>query len=287
MNWIVAGFLVFASSVAMYLLVRKCNSLKVPLIYQNLTMYIIPLVFYVLFAQISHTSLQVNMYELSILILISIFCSYLGNIFSLKSIEYAPNPGYSLIIQKSYVVFTTMVAVLFLHGHITLRSGLAILLIVASSAVVMIGKPKTDQSHVRKSWLPYAFGAFFCFGMLAIMSKYLLDLGVPVYARLIYLAAIVSGLILVEFFVTKRKVYKPSHIELTILVLIGLLSGSFNYFIQLGYALAPNIGYINAFNASSIAGISLFSSVLFKDELNKRKFVGIIGVTAGLILLVL
>ncbi len=287
MNWILAGFLVFASSVAMYLLVRMSNALKVPLIYQNLSMFIVPLPLYLLFAHIGGTSLQVSPYAFGIIVLISIFCSYIGNILSLKSIEYAPNPGYSLIIQKSYVVFTTLVAVLFLGGEITIRSGFSILLIIGASAMVMIGKPKSDQSHVRRRWLPYALGAFICFGMLAIMSKYLLDLGVPVYTRLIYLAAIVSALIFIEMMFGKKQIYKLTSKTVSILLLIGVLSASFNYFIQVGYTVAPNIGYINAFNASSIAGISLFSAVLFRDELNARKFVGILGVILGLVLLVL
>lgn len=287
MNWIFAGFLVFASSVAMYMLVRMSNALKIPLIYQNLSMFIVPLPLYLLFARISDTSLYVTPFALGIIVLISIFCSYAGNILSLKSIEYAPNPGYSLIIQKSYVVFTTLVAVLFLGGVVTVRSGIAIALIIAASALVMIGKPKSDQSHVRMRWLPYAFGAFFCFGMLAIMSKYLLDLGVPVYTRLIYLAAIVSALIIIEMLFGKKQRYKFSGKTVIILLLIGTLSASFNYFIQVGYTVAPNIGYINAFNASSIAGISLFSAILFRDELNVRKFVGILGVILGLVLLVL
>ncbi len=122
MNWIIAGFLVFASSVTMYLLVRKSNAKKIPLIYQNLSMFLVPLPLYILFAYFTHTSIAVSPYAFGIIVLLSIFCSYLGNMLSLKSIEYAPNPGYSLIIQKSYVVFTTLVAALFLHGQITPKS---------------------------------------------------------------------------------------------------------------------------------------------------------------------
>ncbi len=151
----------------------------------------------------------------------------------------------------------------------------------------MIGKPKSDQSHVRRRWLPYAFGAFFCFGMLAIISKYLLDIGVSVYVRLIYLCAIVNVLILIELFTKRKRVAFPSPSGVFILICIGTMSAAFNYFTQVGYTLAPNIGYINAINASSIAGVSLFSALIFKDELNARKFVGILGVILGLILLVL
>lgn len=49
--------------------------------------------------------------------------------------------------------------------------------------------------------------------------------------------------------------------------------------------LAPNVGYVNAINAGSIAAVTIFAVLLFKDELTPKKAVGILGVTAGLILL--
>ena len=112
-------------------------------------------------------------------------------------------------------------------------------------------------------------------------------MGVPIYTRLIYVSAIVTSFVLGEMRVSKKKPSMPSGIGFTILFLIGILSAAFNYFMQLGFQLAPNIGYINAINASSIAGVTLFSALIFKDELTKRKFIGIIGVTLGLILLVM
>jgi hypothetical protein len=59
-----------------------------------------------------------------------IFFSYLGNVFSLKGIEYSPNPGYSLIISKSYVVFTAIASIFIFSAPLTMKSVIAILLIV-------------------------------------------------------------------------------------------------------------------------------------------------------------
>ena len=67
--------------------------------------------------------------------------------------------------------------------------------------------------------------------------------------------------------------------------MIGVFASSFNYFMQVGFNLAPNVGYVNAANASSISLLTLLSAYFFKDDLNNRKLIGIIGVTAGLILL--
>jgi uncharacterized membrane protein len=56
---------------------------------------------------------------------------------------------------------------------------------------------------------------------------------------------------------------------------------------QVGFNLAPNVGYVNATNAASISLLTLMSSIFFKDELTLKKMIGIVGVTAGLLLLFL
>lgn len=277
----------FVSSIGTYLFIRKCSLLKTPIVHQNLALFAIPLSIYIVLAYTNQTSFYISAYQFSIIMIAAVLFSYAGNIFSLRSIEYAPNPGYSLILSKSYVLFTTIVAVLFLHGQISVRGGWAILLIIGASFLVMIGKPKSDQSHVRTIWIPLAIGSFFCWGMLAIVSKYLLDMGVPIYTRLIYVMTIVTVLILTEMKFSRAPRLHLSRLQIGFLVASGVMSAVFNYFQQLGYQLAPNIGYINAINVSSIAGLSLCSAWIFGDELSRRKFIGIIGVVIGLIVLVL
>ncbi len=66
---------------------------------------------------------------------------------------------------------------------------------------------------------------------------------------------------------------------------ISIASMGFNGFMQAGYASSPNPGYINAVNAASIAALAPLSSIIFHDPLPWRKFAGVIGVAAGLLLL--
>ncbi|MCA9369421.1 hypothetical protein KC721_03915, partial [Candidatus Woesebacteria bacterium] len=75
--------------------------------------------------------------------------------------------------------------------------------------------------------------------------------------------------------------------QLSTLLWIGVFGASFNYFMQVGFDLAPNVGFVNAANAASISLLTLLSAVLFKDELTLKKMVGIIGVTVGLVILFL
>lgn len=48
---------------------------------------------------------------------------------------------------------------------------------------------------------------------------------------------------------------------------------------------APNIGYVNAANTGSIAALTVVSAIIFKDELNIQKLVGVFGIFLGLVLI--
>jgi uncharacterized membrane protein len=288
MNWIIASLIMFTSSVALYILVRKSSLEKIPTQLNNLAMFFVPLITYGFVAYATHADMTVSWYELLVIAVLAIFFSYLGNRLSLKSIALAPNPGYSLVLSKSYVVFTTIAALFLFNSEITLKSAVAIGCIIGFSALIMVKKKRgesfaKDFTDIR--WLVLAIGAFFCWGMLALTSKYLLALGVSILARLIYSMSIVVLLIAFEMKHQKTSLKKVSQSQWLLLISIGLLGALFNYFMLLALDLAPNIGYVNAINASSISVVTFLSFFLFKDELTKQKLLGVIGVTAGLVLL--
>lgn len=162
MNWIIASLLMFVSSVALYLCVRKSNALKTPQQLNNLAMFLIPVLVYL--ALTAGTPTNFSLTPLFLVIIVQgIFFSYLGNVFSLKGIEYAPNPGYSLIISKSYVVFTAIASIFIFSAPLTTQSVIAIILIVIFSALITIDKDK-DRTTFNTLWFPYTMGAFFCWG---------------------------------------------------------------------------------------------------------------------------
>lgn len=250
-------------------------------------MFAIPFVVYVGSAVTTKTNLGLSWYHFLIITGMAIFFSYLGNVFSLKSIEYAPNPGYSLVLSKSYVVFTTLIAIPLFHATLNLKSVVAIALIIIFSALVMISKKQERNEQVNSLWLPLAFGSFFCWGLLSLASRFLQSVGVGTIPRLVYMMFIVTVLILGEMKIKKVPWKNLNKTQWLLFTAIGLASAAFNLFMQLGINTAPNIGFVNAINASSIAAVTIFASLIFKDELTKRKLFGVIGVTVGLILLVL
>ncbi|MBP9781683.1 DMT family transporter [Candidatus Woesebacteria bacterium] len=286
MNWIVASLLMFLSSVALYLGVRKSNALKTPQQLNNLAMFLIPVLVYLALTVRTPTSFILTPFEYVLILIQGIFFSYLGNTFSLKGIEYAPNPGYSLIISKSYVVFTAIASIFIFSAPLTMKSVIAIVFIVLFSAFITIDKNK-NKTTSNTLWFPYTLGAFFCWGFLALSSKYLLNMGVPILTRLILSMVFTTVLIFGEIIYKKIEWKKVSKDQLITLLLIGIFGSSFNYFMQVAFNLAPNVGYVNAANAASISLLTLLSFFIFKDELTLKKMIGIFGVTAGLLLLFL
>lgn len=275
----------YASSVALYLFVRKSSKLGNPSQFNNLAMFFVPLVILLAVDFSVNQNFMLSLPQFVIITVAGILFSYLGNVFSLISIELAPNPGYSLVISKSYVVFTTLIAVLFFQAELTLKRAVAIVIIVGFSGLIMLSQKALNKSK-NQLWLPLAIGAFFCWGLLSLTSKYLFNQGVSVYVFLTYAYLVVSICIILEMI--KKKIgfgiIKKDPVNF---FLIGLFSTGFNFLLFEAIRTSPNVGYVNAINASSISAVTIFAIVLFKDEFSKSKFLGILGVTIGLLLLLI
>ena len=286
MDWIAYSLLMFFSSVALYLTVRKSSLVKIPTYLTNLAMFAVPLVAYVIMGIMNNSPLLIPWWQVVVLLGIAIVFSYGANKASLHAIEAAPNPGYSLVLSKSYVLFTTIIAILFLGADLTLQKAIAIILIVAFSALVMVTKNTAKKAKTEK-WVILSFAAFFGWGMLSLSSKYLFNQGLDTITFLIYLYAIVTICIVA---IDKVKVSKIKEVPIKAKFLLlgtGIFSTLFNLGQFEAIKLAPNVGYVNAINAGSIALVTILAVILFKDELTKKKAIGVIGVTIGLVLLLI
>lgn len=284
MNWVAYSVMMFVSSVALYLTVRKSSLIKTPNYLTNLAMFVIPLVAYATMGIINSSSLSITWWQALILLVTAIVFAYGGNKASLHAIDTAPNPGYSLVLSKSYVLFTTIVAVTLLGAELTAQKAIAILLIVAFSALIMVTRKGAKKVKSEK-WILLSFGAFFAWGMLSLSSKYLFNNGVDTIAFLIYLYALVTLCIIGIDKVKISKIKEVPNNAKLLLLGTGIFSTLFNLGQFEAIKLAPNVGYVNAINAASIAAVTVFAVILFKDELTPRKAIGILGVVGGLVLL--
>jgi uncharacterized membrane protein len=120
---------------------------------------------------------------------------------------------------------------------------------------------------------------------LSLSSKYLFNHGVATIAFLIYLYAIVTVCIITFDKIRLSKLIDTPRQVKGILLSTGVFATLFGLGQFQAIKLAPNIGYVNAINAASISMVTICAVILFKDELTTKKAVGILGVTLGLVLL--
>lgn len=285
MNWIVADLLLFVCSVAVYLAVRKAALDKLPPQFNNLAMFAIPLVIFAVGDAVTRQNLHITLSQALQIVLAGTVLSYLGNAMSLVSVELAPNAGYSLVISKSYVVLTSILAVPLFGAKLTAQGIIAILLIVAASALIMVN-PKAAHKAKSSAWVPLALGSFICWAFLSLMAKHLTSEGMPTIVFLTYLFIVANICILIEMRV-KHIDFSTIKNKLWPFVLIGIAATGFNFFNFYAIHIAPNVGYVNATNTASIGAVTILSVLLFKDELTRQKLVGVTGVVGGLLLLFL
>lgn len=285
MHWIIADLLMFVCSVAVYVAVRKAALDRLPSQFNNLAMFAIPLLVFVVAAVGTGVSFALTPAQGLLMVVTGMVLSYFGNAMSLKSIELAPNAGYSLVLSKSYVVLTSVLAVPLLGARLTVEAMVAIAIIVGASVLIMVN-PKAAHQAKSTAWVPLALGAFLCWAFLSLSAKYLMAQGVPTLVFLTYLFAIAVACIVIEMVVRGVK-FGVVKRQAGAFGLIGLASAGFNFFNFYAIGVAPNVGYVNATNAASIGAVTVISVMLFKDELTRQKLVGVVGVLVGLGLLFL
>jgi drug/metabolite transporter (DMT)-like permease len=273
----------FVSSVALYLVARKAALMRKPVQFTNLAMFAVPLVVFCIADGIVRPAFNLSWREALLLVVAGVVLSYASNWISLKSIELAPNPGYSLVISKSYVVFTTILAVPLFGAALSWRAVVAILAIVVSAGLVMVD-PSAKHRGSGRGWLVMSVGAFFGWGLLSLVAKYLFTQGVPNLVFLTGLFAVATACIVVEIS-SKRLNTSSISSNKWLFLSVGLLAASFNFFSFLAISMGPNVGYVNATNAASIGLVTIFSILLYGDEFSWRKVIGVAGVIGGLVLL--
>lgn len=276
--------MMFLASVSLYLTVRKSSLIKTPSYLTNLAMFAIPFVVYLTMGIINSASFAISWWHAIILLITAAAFAYGGNKASLRAIDIAPNPGYSLVLSKSYVLFTTIVAVALLGAQLTMQKAVGILFIMIFSALIMITSNRAKQVKSAR-WVLLSLCAFFAWGMLSLLSKYLFDHGLDTMTFLIYLYAFVTLCILGIDKVKISRIHEVSTSGKLLLLGTGVFSAVFNLGQFQAIRLAPNVGYVNAINAASIAAVTVLAVILFKDELTPQKAIGVIGVVIGLIVL--
>lgn len=283
MNRILISIAVILWSVALYLCLRVFKKYKVTAKIQNAIMFIPTWVIFLIRSILQWELLWIGRNKLMIMIPVCFLFSRLPNLMSLKSLQWAPNPWYSLMIAKSYVALAALVAVPLLWSTLTITDGIAILLIIWFMSLILIS-PKSKHEFNSTSWIRKAIYAHIWRAWLALASTWFIREWISPLVVNTWIFCLVSIIILLEWLITKTSLIPPKK---SLFPVIGVVLAMviFNWSLQEWYATAPNPWYINAANASSIAVLTLVSGWIFWDELSLRKLIGIFGVVVGISIL--
>lgn len=292
MSWIHYSLLMYISSVVTYLALRVLQRRKIPSEVNNFFMWLFSALTFITIALYKWEFPQLEIKYVAFLFLTAYFLSYLGQKVSLEGIRKASNPGYSLMIQKSYAIYTAIAAVFLFDSELTVKSILAILIVISFLVLIVKSSDKTQSKIDSIEWVRDSFLAFFAFGTNALAANWLLEQGVDPFVRGFYVLVFLSILFTLDLVRKNVKDRKLFHYLKDInaypwFIMMGVTTGLFNLTMQYAYDLAPNVGYVNIMNTASIAAITLLSALIFKEKLTLKKFIGVLGVSVGIILLII
>ncbi len=288
LSWLQNSLIMLVGSVVLYLSIRKSKELGLSTSIQFLSQYLVSTVFVLAALAISGISVIIPLWQILIILSISIFVTYVSNKTSLKALSLSPNPGLSLSIQKSYVVLTTIFAAIFMNSQFEIKDYLAILAIVI--ATYFIGKKdKANEAKQDNNWLIYSFITFVGFGSLSLLETYVVrellvhSLVLTFWAR----TTLISLELLNRYRKGEKLVFEKGYNYKTILIVLSIAIGHFlfSYFMKEGYRTAPNPGYVSAINLASIAIITLLSSAIFKDKLDVKQWGAIATIITSTIIM--
>jgi drug/metabolite transporter (DMT)-like permease len=282
----------YAFSVVTYLALRVLQKKGVPSSVNNFYMWAFSAFTFIAIAVFQRRNIELQIEYILFLLATAFFLSYLGQIFSLEGIRKATNPGYSLMIQKSYAIYTAVASVFLFNSELTLKNVFAIIIVIMF-LVLIIKSDKTESKNKESNgWIRDSFISFFAFGTNALAAKWLLDQGVDPFVRGYYVLIFLWLLFSFDLF---RKVrinktllkYVKNKSYYFWFILMGITTGLFNLTMQYAYEYTPNVGYVNIINTASIGAITVLSAILFREKLGMNKLIGVLGVTAGIILLII
>ena len=188
-------------------------------------------------------------------------------------------------IDKSSTVITIILAAIILGESITLVKGVAIVLIVGT--FLMIEKKKSTNSENKSSWLLFAFGSALFAALTAILGKIGIsgvesNLGTAIRTFVVLIMSWVMVLVTGK----KDKVKEVPKNELIFICLSGIATGAswLCYYRALQDGLASVVVPVDKL---SILVTILFSYIVFHEKLSIKSAIGLVGIVAGTLIMIL
>lgn len=284
MSWIISSLLMFVCSIVFYLSVKKLQMLGVDKRIYTVANYAFPTVVFFVLAIVNKLPLYYPLVLLASFIIFRAVLNYIGTIAGYKSMEGAPNAGYSLIIQKSYAVYTLFAAVILYGSEISWYKFTLSGVILICAALIAYQRGK-KMNRINYEWVIYAVVAMVCFGTTSLSGKYFAQQGIGTIPQLFWVCIATLGLTGVDIVRVQTKRQKMDAKILGLLGLLGISVSGFYFFKLSAEIAAPNLGYVGTINAASNAVYTVLVAFLFGDHLSWRKLAAVGGMTVGIALL--
>lgn len=288
MNWIILSFLMFFSSIVYYLFTRYSQILLIDRKVNFIANFSIPSILYLFLAVNRGVSLNPGIGVILASFLVALFLNYIGSVAAFRGMEHAPNAGYSVVIQKSYALYTSIAAIFLFNAPLPVYKYVIILCIIFFLAIVSKTKNRTSLKYHGYYWVVLSLVSFFCYGTSSLVAKFIISSGTPIVTYLFWNIFFTTIISLVDYaWHHKQIVFVLNKKNIFVLLAIGLSVSFFYYFKQVAEIAAPNVGYVNAINASSNAVLILLIAMIFKESISKMKFIAVLGVIVGIVVLII
>lgn len=285
MNWITASLLMFSSSIVYYLTIRVGQKKGVTVKEYMAINYPLPTVIFFIMNIAAGGTFMIPFRIIPLILFHGIILEYIGATLSYKAIHAAPNAGYSLVVQKSYAIFTSIAAIFLFGASLTPYKFIAIITVIIFAAIISLDPKGTHKG--KSNWFILSLIPFLFFGSNALVSKYAISFGgATLLSYLFWLFLLMSIITSFDILQGKNKVtLNTTHWKT--LALIGISGTSFYYFKNLAQILAPNVGYVGAINTASNAFVALLAALLYNEHLSWTKFAAVVGIVVGIIYIIL
>ena len=188
-------------------------------------------------------------------------------------------------VDKSSTVLTILLAAVLLGEGISLAKGAGTVLIGVGTILMIEKKPGTEQNGPGRRWLLFALGSAVFASLTAILGKTGIE-GVESNLGTAIRTCVVLVMSWVMVFVSgkQREVRHISRREMRFICLSGLATGAswLCYYRALRDGLASVVVPVDKL---SILVTVLFSYLVFREKLSRRAWLGLAGVVAGTLLL--
>lgn len=190
-------------------------------------------------------------------------------------------------IDKSSTILTILLALIFLQEPVSLPKGIGVVLIAIGTFLMIEKKDVSDGQAKHGSWLLYAVGSAVFASLTSILGKVGIS-GVESNLG----TAIRTGVVLVMAWVMvfaerkQHKLYEIPKGELGFICLSGIATGAswLCYYKALQDGLASVVTPIDKL---SILVTVAFSYIVFHEKLSKKSAIGLVGIVAGTLVMLI